>query len=98
MRIETRYNDVMTRVQTLEHEVRKLSTEELEDFRSWFEKFVHSQSPGELPAEELPGVLARLPRLGSQEASDLARDLATMREELAQVPVRDSWRSGGYAD
>lgn len=40
---------------------------------------------------ELPSLLASLPHLSPTEATHLAHDLATAREELAGVEVRDPW-------
>ena len=42
---------------------------------------------------ELPSLLASLPHLSPTEATQLADDLATAREELARVEVRDPWES-----
>ncbi len=40
---------------------------------------------------ELPSLLASLPHLSHAEATHFADDLATAREELARVEVRDPW-------
>lgn len=40
---------------------------------------------------ELPSLLASLPHLSPAEASEFADDLATAREGLARVEVRDPW-------
>ena len=42
---------------------------------------------------ELPSLLASLPHLSPTEATHLADDLATAREELARAEVRDPWAS-----
>ena len=42
---------------------------------------------------ELPAVLASLPRLSPTEATALAGDVATAREELARAGTRDPWAS-----
>ncbi|MDE0033436.1 MAG: hypothetical protein OXU75_09915 [Deltaproteobacteria bacterium] len=42
---------------------------------------------------ELPSLLATLPHLSPTEATELADDLETAREELARTEVRDPWAS-----
>ena len=43
--------------------------------------------------DELPGLLAGLPRLSPEEASDLDRDLDRARAELGALEPRDPWGS-----
>ena len=42
---------------------------------------------------ELPSLLASLPHLSPTEATQLANDIETAREELARAEVRDPWAS-----
>ena len=42
---------------------------------------------------ELPALLASLPRLGTEEATQFADDLRAAREELGRMEVRDPWQS-----
>lgn len=42
---------------------------------------------------ELPALLAKLPRLGAEEAAALGDELNRAREELGEAAVRDPWAS-----
>lgn len=42
---------------------------------------------------ELPALLASLPHLSSDEATQFAADLTAAREALARAEVRDPWES-----
>jgi hypothetical protein len=43
--------------------------------------------------DELPALLASLPRLGEREAGALAAELAEAREAVRQLEARDPWAS-----
>lgn len=48
-------------------------------------------APARLRLEDLPALLASLPRLSESEAEELAEDLDRAREELAGVELTDPW-------
>jgi len=50
----------MTRVQELEHAVRKLDPDELADFRKWFEDYDSDQWDSQIEEDALAGKLDRL--------------------------------------
>jgi antitoxin (DNA-binding transcriptional repressor) of toxin-antitoxin stability system len=43
--------------------------------------------------DELPRLLASLPRLGAEEAGALEADLAEARRSLGEIEARDPWAS-----
>jgi prevent-host-death family protein len=49
--------------------------------------------PAGRPLAELPAILASLPRLGSEEAARLERDLDEARASLGHAPSADPWAS-----
>jgi antitoxin (DNA-binding transcriptional repressor) of toxin-antitoxin stability system len=49
--------------------------------------------PAGMRLGDLPELLASLPGLSPEEATDLASDLSNAREVLAALPVRDPWES-----
>jgi len=48
-------------------------------------------APARLKLEDLPALLASLPRLSESEAEELAEDLDRAREELARAELTDPW-------
>ena len=49
--------------------------------------------PSGMRLGDLPGLLASLPRLGSDDAAAFEEDLAIAREQIGQMPERDAWES-----
>lgn len=48
-------------------------------------------APARLRLEDLPALLASLPRFSESEAGELAEDLERAREELARAELTDPW-------
>jgi antitoxin (DNA-binding transcriptional repressor) of toxin-antitoxin stability system len=49
--------------------------------------------PAGMRLGDLPELIASLPHLSPEEATDLASDLSTARGEMAAQPVKDPWES-----
>lgn len=50
-------------------------------------------APGRRLLSELPGLMAALPHLTTDELESFSQDLAAARAELNRAPDRDSWAS-----